>query len=49
MNVGVQKFKGILNDNYSCQFLRVSLTKAAQVDGISVTRIYLKYEYIEIV
>jgi len=41
--------KGILNNNYFCQSLKVSLTKAAQVNGISATPSYLKYEYIETV
>jgi hypothetical protein len=47
MNFGLQRVKGISNNNYFCQSLKVSLTKAAQVNGISVTPNYLKYEYIE--
>jgi hypothetical protein len=45
MNVGFQRVKGILKINYSCQSVKVSLTKAAQVNRISVARSCLKYEY----
>jgi hypothetical protein len=47
--LGFKGSKGILNNNYVCQSLKVSFTKAAQVNGISVTPSYLKYEYIETV
>jgi hypothetical protein len=49
MNMGPQRLKGILNNNYFCQSRKVSLTKDAQVNGISATPSYLKYEYIETV
>jgi len=49
MNFGPQRVKGILDNNYFCQSLKVSWTKAAQVNGISATPNYLKYEYIETV
>jgi len=47
--LGFKGSKGILNNNYFCQSLKASLTKAAQVNGTSVTPSYLKYEYIEMV
>jgi hypothetical protein len=49
MNFVPQRVKGILNNNYFCQSLKMSLAKAAQVNGISATPSYLKYEYIETV